>query len=392
MEATFRPDVARALRAHVLDHADTLETGALAAAVEGAGPARAPADAGLIVDTERDSHLLGPTSTKLDVKVQLRMAHVPTSVCHLFDAASHPLLTCSAARALGAENRTRRLRVTAGVEGYSAPAIATVELDSPKPQTFDLLPTFYPERLAGLTELTRATVTVLVDDLDSGLVELHRTSAIWLLARTTAVLSVMDPATGANQDLTRYFGAFVTPNHPRVLAFLQNVKQHHPAKVLAGYQGAPEGVTAQVQAAYDAVHEDVDVTYVNTTIAFAPDDTTTPMQRVRLPAEALETGAANCIDGVVLLASLIEAMSLNPAIVVIPGHAFLGWETWEGSGEWRYLETTMLGTQPFDVAAARGEAEAAAMQKLAHDRKDESLFRRWSLRQLRRELGIVPMV
>lgn len=383
-------DVARALRARILDLDDPLDEAELAAVIDGAAAA-APVGNGVIVDTAHDTGLLGATSTKLEVSVQLRMAHIPTSVCHLFDPATHPLLSCRAAKTMGSGAATRRLRVTAAVEGYSAPAIDTVELEDNAPHTFDLLPTFYPERLKDVTELTRATVSILVDDLDSEKVELHRTSAVWLLARTTALLSVVDPTTGAHTDLTRYFGAFVTPNDPAVLAFLQKVKAHHPNKMLPGYQGGPAGITAQVKAAYDAVHAEVDVTYVNTTIAFSPDETTS-VQRVRLPREALSTGAANCIDGVVLLASLIEAMSLNPAIVVVPGHAFLGWETWIESGEWNYLETTMLGTHPFEAAADRGAAQAARFEQLATGRNDESLFRRWPLRQLRREFGIVPTV
>jgi hypothetical protein len=391
-------EVARAVRALLNDPDETLDPAGVAAAVDGAAATRdafaAPADAGaaarpgVIVDTARDTGLLGPTSTRLAVTVQLRMTHVPTSICHLFDPATQPLLSCRAARTSG-EN-VRRLRVTVAVEGYSAPAIDTVELENNAPHDFDLLPTFYPERLNQVRELTRATVSVLVEDLDSQLVELNRTSAVWLLARTTAVLSVVDPKTGGNQDLTRYFGAFVTPNDVKVLEFLQKVKAHAPEGALPGYQGSPEGVTAQVRAVYDAVKADVDVTYVNTTIAFSPDDTAA-VQRVRLPRESLATGAANCIDGVVLLASLLEAISLSPAIVVVPGHAFLGWETWEGSGEWKYLETTWLGTRSFDDAAARGDAEAASFERLATDRGDPRFFRRWPLRQLRREFGIVPM-
>ncbi len=382
--------VARAVREHLLAPGP-VSAADLAAAID-AVPGAAPADdAGVVVDTAHDAGLLGATSTKLEVTVKLRMAHIPTSVCHLFDPATHPLLSCRAAKALGADSTTRRLRVTATVEGYSAPAIDTVELDTAAPHDFDLLPTFYPERLNSVTELTRATVSVLVDDLDSQLVELHRTSPVWLLARTTALLSVTDPTTGASQDLTPYFGAFVTPNDPKVLAFLERVKAYHPEKTLAGYQGGEAGVTTQVKAVYDAVQKDVNVTYVNSTLAFSPDDTTA-VQRVRLPREALETGAANCIDGVVLLASLLEAISLRPAIVVVPGHAFLGWETSRDSGTWGYLETTMLGTQPFEAAAARGDEEAAELQKLAADRNEQAIFRRWPLRQLRKEFGIVPTV
>ncbi len=390
MATGVQEGVARAVRERLLAPGPVTAAD-LAAAID-AVPGAAPADgAGVVVDTAHDTGLLGATSTKLEVTVKLRMAHIPTSVCHLFDPATHPLVSCRAAKALGADSTTRRLRVTATVEGYSAPAIDTVELETTAPHDFDLLPTFYPERLNSVTELTRATLSVLVDDLDSQLVELHRTSPVWLLARTTALLSVTDPTTGASQDLTPYFGAFVTPNDPRVLAFLEQVKAHHPDKTLAGYQGDHDGVTTQVKALYDAVRDDVNVTYVNSTLAFSPDDTTA-VQRVRLPHEALETGAANCIDGVVLLASLLEAISLRPAIVVVPGHAFLGWETWRDSGEWRYLETTMLGTQPFETAAARGDAEAAELQKLAADRNDQAIFRRWPLQQLRKEFGIVPTI
>jgi hypothetical protein len=388
MAMAAQQGVARAVRERLLAPGP-VTADELAAAID-AVPDPAPAEgAGVVVDTAHDTGLLGATSTKLEVTVRLRMAHIPTSVCHLFDPVTHPLLSCRAAKALGADATTRRLRVTATVEGYSAPAIDTVELETAAPHEFDLLPTFYPERLRDVTELTRATVSVLVDDLDSQLVELHRTSPVWLLARTTALLSVMDPVTGASQDLTPYFGAFVTPNDPSVLGFLQRVNTHHPDKTLAGYQGDHDGVTAQVRAVYDAVRADVDVTYVNSTLAFSPDDTTS-VQRVRLPHETLDTGAANCIDGVVLLASLLEAISLRPAIVVVPGHAFLGWETWRDSGEWRYLETTMLGTHPFEAAAARGDEEAAELQKLATDRNDQTIFRRWPLRQLRKDFGIVP--
>src|SRR5713226_2382847 len=50
---------------------------------------------GLILDTNKETSLLGAESTGLDAKVQLRMAQVPTSICHLLSADQHPLITCS---------------------------------------------------------------------------------------------------------------------------------------------------------------------------------------------------------------------------------------------------------------------------------------------------------
>jgi hypothetical protein len=386
--------MARAVRSRLLDPTSSVDA-AISAAVDAieapAADSRWQPKVDAVVDTEPGNKLLGPTSTQLSVKIQLRMAQVPTSICHLLDPTSNPLLTCRVVRAIGAGPIIRRLRITAQVEGYSAPAIDTVELDNNVPRDLDLLPTFFPERLHGVTELTRATVSVLIEDLDAHQVELHRTAAIWLLARTTALLAIKDPVTGGYKDLTPYFGAFVTPNDPQVLGFLSRVKNHHPDRCLEGYLGTPSNVSVQVQAAYDAVREEVDVTYVNSYIAFSPDDPGS-VQRVRLPAESLADGCANCIDGVVLLASLLEAMSLHPAIVVVPGHAFLGWETWERSDQWEYLETTLLGTESFSVATARGSSEADHFERLAIEENDPRLFQRWPLRQLREEFGIMPMV
>lgn len=391
--AASSQQVAERLRRHLLAPGAVVDDAAVDAAL--AAPAReVPAEisrGGRVVDTTDKSGLLGPTSTGLEVVVDLRMTHVPTSICHLFAAETHPLVTCRLAKALGADEGIRRVRIQSTVEGYSAPAIATAELEKKAPITLDLLPTFFPERLREVTELTRATVTVLVEDLDNGKVEVHRTGAVWLLARNAAPLSVLDPKTGAHQDLTQYFGAFVTPNDPLVLAFLAKVRDHHPGKALAGYQGNRAGVVAQVKAAYEAVASEVDVSYVNSVIAFSPTDTVA-VQRVRLPRDVLADGAANCIDGTVLLASLLEAMSLNPAIVTVPGHAFLGYEAWSDSGDWKFVETTMLGTHPFDVACARAEAQAASLQAQQTKTSDPSLFRLRPLRDLRNTLGIVPMV
>src|SRR5262249_29128158 len=150
-----------------------------------------------------------------------------------------------------------------------------------------------------------------------------------------------DPATHGWADLSRYLGAFVTPNTPSVIAFLRQVADHHPDQRLVGYQGDAAAVEPQVKAVFEALRK-AGITYINSVIAFSPDDGTAT-QRVRLPRQSLADREANCIDGTVLFASLLEAASLNPAIIVVPGHAFLGWESWRRSDVWHYLETTLIG-------------------------------------------------
>ncbi len=192
-------------------------------------------------------------------------------------------------------------------------------------------------------------------------------------------------------DLSRYLGAFVTPNAPALMAFLRQAAALHPQKRLVGYQGDLSQVEPQVRAIFEALKRQAEITYVNSVIAFSPDQGAAN-QRVRLPRECLEHHQANCIDGTVLVASLLEAISLNPAIVLIPGHALLGWQTWnDETAQWRYLETTMIGWSTFEEAQASGEVMADRYRKLATDHQDNSLFRSWPLRTLRAEYGITPL-
>lgn len=336
-------------------------------------------------------------TTALDATVSLRMTHIPTAIYHLLDTNASPLLEVEL---VNTAREMRRVRVTARVEGYSADAVATVELDRNGDGTrrnVKLLPTLFPQAIDPVHELTRATVTVLVEELiyagDTSAkigtavrIENHDSLPIWMLARNSAPLSVRDPQSGEWVDLTRYFGAFVTPNRPEVMAFLRKAADHHPQKRLAGYQS---DVTAQARAIFDALKEEADITYVNSLIAFNPDESARG-QRVRLPRESLAERQANCIDGTLLFASLLEAASLHPAIVVVPGHAFVAWERSPDSGRWAYLETTMIGTNTFAEAQEIGGRKAEFWEKQAAE-GDAGKFRRWPIKELRTAYGITPL-
>ncbi len=339
---------------------------------------------GLILDTSKGPPVhRGAETTGLEVKVYLNMAHVPTSFYHLLSADSAPLLTCEAKATKRLENGSpkRRIRVSSRIEGYSATATNSFELAINETHTFRQLPTLFPDRIRDVTELTRASLSVEVEDLD-GKIELLDTEPVWLLARTSAPLMVMDPQTGGWQDLTRYLGAFVTPNAPSLMTFLREAAHLHPEGRLVGYQGSPDGVTPQIKALFEALKR-AGITYVNSVIDFNPQQGSST-QRVRLPRESLSDKEANCIDGTVLFASLLEGISMGPAIVLVPGHAFLAWETWRHSGEWRYLETTMIGSSSFEEACASAE-------KTAEVYRHNQQLRMWPLTELRVRHGITPM-
>lgn len=344
-------------------------------------------ESGLILDTERTTGLLGAHTTGLEAKVHLRMAHVPTAIYHLLDGEENPLVSCEVHNA--SDTQTRRLRVISSVDGYSARAVDTVELEPLGEHTFNQLPVLDHDLVKNVNELRRATLEILLEALD-GEVELHKTEPIWLLARTTAPLAVQDPKTGTWKDLTRYFGAFVTPNAPSLMKVLRVAADFHPDGRLVGYQGDESRVEPQVKALFDALKLKANITYVNSVIDFNPDQGSAS-QRVRLPRESLADGQANCIDGAVLFASLLEGISMSPAIVIVPGHAFVAWETWRNSAQWKYLETTMIGSHTFEEACGSAENTAAHYQSLAESTGNPYYFRQWSLRELRATHGITPM-
>ena len=70
--------------------------------------------------------LLGPETTGLTVTTALRLQPIPTGIYHLLDPATHPLLTVAVQNE---SHEPRRVSVSAYLEGLSARAIRTIELE-----------------------------------------------------------------------------------------------------------------------------------------------------------------------------------------------------------------------------------------------------------------------
>ena len=105
---------------------------------------------------------------------------------------------------------------------------------------------------------------------------------------------------------------------------------------------------------------------------------------VRLDALAAPQAgwAAICLDGALLFASLLEAASLNPALVILPNHALVAWQKSSGRDEWEYLETTLINSATFEQAVDLGRRKAEAFRKQAATGNPLN-FRQRALRDLR---------
>jgi hypothetical protein len=81
-------------------------------------------------------------------------------------------------------------------------------------------------------------------------------------------------------------------------------------------------------------------------------------QRVRLLGDVWSERRANCLDGSVLIASVFERIGIPALIVLVPGHAFVGYRADKDRVE--FLETTLLGEEVHSPADAQDDALAIA--------------------------------
>ena len=120
-----------------------------------------------------------------------------------------------------------------------------------------------------------------------------------------------------------YLAAFVTPNHPVIADLLQStakwLEKWTSQPSLEGYQcQEPNRVKKMAAAAYAAIQER-NITYANPPSSFEMVG-----QRVRLCDTVMDQHLGTCMDMTLLYASVLEAIGLNPILVLMKGHIFAG--------------------------------------------------------------------
>lgn len=157
-------------------------------------------------------------------------------------------------------------------------------------------------------------------------------------------------------DYSPYLAAFVNENHPGIDGILRAALDipAMPVKAWTGTQGSPEDVIRQVWAIW-YLFQRSKVTYSSiTTVSDTRADLLS--QTVRPLSLAMRTSQANCIDGTVVFASVLRKIGIEPIIVLVPGHAFLGFYTDANRTQKVFLETTMLNdaNNPFHQRGPTG--------------------------------------
>jgi hypothetical protein len=282
------------------------------------------------------------------------------------------------------------VQAQAQIIGYTITSSKTFDIAPNTERQVGLFPIFSIGVFASLNELSLGSYSVKVEATynNQTLSLINETSNAIITARDVIYWGHWNKDSGQWDDLSFTIAGWVTPHVPQVDTLIRVAASYHPDNQLVGYQGTPDPLTGtiaalQVKAIFDALKA-AGVTYINSTVSY-PNGT----QRVKYPAEAIGLLSANCIDGTVLFAAAMENIGLNPYIVVIPGHAFVAWETWDGSNIVDVLETTMINSNTFDEAHAVGLNEYTT--ELNNNHFADGTSKLIDI-QLCRSMGITPLM
>lgn len=113
-----------------------------------------------------------------------------------------------------------------------------------------------------------------------------------------------------------------------------------------GYPGEDEAKTVLIQAvAIQGAISDMGVRYNMGPYSFGA------MQRVLTPDAVVRSKSGICIETALLVASCLQSADMHAMVLILPGHAQVALETWEGSGQYILLETTTLPFTGSDVSS-----------------------------------------
>ncbi|EKD82081.1 MAG: hypothetical protein ACD_39C01492G0002 [uncultured bacterium] len=145
----------------------------------------------------------------------------------------------------------------------------------------------------------------------------------------------------SHADISFMFAAYVNESHPMIDRILQDALKTRIVKGFTGYQSEDGNeVINQVFAIWTALQKKgIKYSSITTPSAYSEN---VFAQNVRFIEESLNFTQANCVDGCVLIASILYKIGINPFLVLVPGHMYLGFYLDENSENICLLETTML--------------------------------------------------
>lgn len=221
------------------------------------------------------------------------------------------------------------------LQGYSEWAKQTITVEPKQTKIVDLTPAFKPE-ISTIIEQLPSAIEWSIETTDGKTLSTH-TQKIILAGRNDIIIG--------DAEIAQVLSVFITPADPMIENLLDCAYELGLAESFVGYQGEGiESAIEQVKAIYDLLSL-LGVRYRSATNNFL-GNSGIASQKVFYPRETLASNGANCLDGTVLLAAILERIEMRPFIVLVPGHAFLCVALDKELENPLFIETTMIGSKP----------------------------------------------
>ncbi len=241
-----------------------------------------------------------------------------------------------------------KIEVSISADDWLNESTITAELPSAG-QTYRVMPSlkYKFSALAKVTQTVPTTVTYRVKLNGKQLPERSETMVLHSINDCPYALRTDEGI----QRIGVVYAAYVNEQHPFVDRILREALDTGVIDSFTGYQrGSDAEVLRQVYAVWDALSKR-DIRYSSITKVAGVSETVYS-QHVRLIDESINNGQANCVDGSVLIASILRKIDIEPILVMVPGHCYLAFALDKERTHIVALETTMIGngaTEEFEA-------------------------------------------
>ncbi len=244
-----------------------------------------------------------------------------------------------------------RQRVAVSVVGWSDEEIQLSDIAPGAQHTLNFAPSFLP-RFYKNREITAATVHVTFSDLSGT----RKLDEITLPVR---LRSGEDIYWGGGFKYAQFIASWVTPHDEMIERVLAEAKAYTPDRRLPGYENwksaaeQEQETLSEARAIYNAVKK-MGLSYVKSSATLGGNKSMS--ERVRMPRVTLNRNSGNCIDAAVLYASLFENLGMEPSVVIVPGHAYVGVRVSQGASQFLFIDAALTGRSSFQVAVSSASA------------------------------------
>lgn len=210
--------------------------------------------------------------------------------------------------------------------------------------------TIYPDIIWDYEALRNNTQAAPVNISIEASIQEHETKQH---IRTFSVRSINECLLGYIDRHNRFhstdmlFAAYVNEDSPLIDGILREALNTRIVNRFMGYQNKKaDYVDKQVYAIWNVLqrrkfrYSSISYSSLSSNVVFS--------QRVRTFEDALKSSQINCVDGSVLFASLLRAINIDPILVRVPGHMYVGYYTNRNHTHANFLETTMIGDIDLD--------------------------------------------